>query len=88
VVVPELPRRRVEAAVELELAGLPAAAERPGLAAAALALARVLDNPRAMSPHPPAARVLARLLDELRKPAQSRRGGSKVVRAMTGKDGA
>ena len=38
---------------------------RPGLAQAALALARLLDNPRAISQQAAAAKVLATLLDKL-----------------------
>jgi hypothetical protein len=73
--------------VEAELAGLTDA--RPGLAAAALALARVMDNPRAVSSHPPAAKVLAGLLDALHKgSAQGRRGSLAVVKSMTEKGGA
>jgi len=44
----------VEAGVEAEIAEL--ADARPGLAAAALALARILDNPRAVSSQPAAPR--------------------------------
>jgi hypothetical protein len=73
---------RVEAGVEAEIAGLTEA--RPGLVQAALALARVMDNPRAVSSHPAAAKVLAGLLDTLRKgAARGRRGGLAVVRALT-----
>lgn len=79
----------VEAAIGQETEGLPLAAARPALVETALALARnVLDNPRAVSSHAAAARVLARLLDELRKGAGRGRGGLKVVRAMTDKGGA
>jgi hypothetical protein len=44
----------------------PGATDRPGVAQTALALARILDNPRAVSSQPPAAKVLAALLDKLR----------------------
>jgi hypothetical protein len=73
--------------VGLELGGLPAAEARPGLAAAALAMGRILDNPRVPSAKPGAARQLGRLLDELRKPVPGGRGGLKLVRAMTDKGG-
>ena len=43
----------VEAAVEAEMAGLTDA--RPGLAQTALALARILDNPKAINQQPAAA---------------------------------
>jgi hypothetical protein len=52
------------------------------IAAAALALARVLDG-RAVSSHPSAARVLTKLLDELRKPVPGRKGALKLVRQMS-----
>jgi len=62
---------------------------RPGLAQAALALGRLIDNPRALSSHPPAARVLAVPLDKLRSTSvQGRRGRLEVVRTLTEKDGA
>lgn len=80
---PGPPQRRVEAAVELELADLPAAAEQPGLAAAAMALAKVMDG-YAQTAKPSAARVLVRILDDLHAAsARDRRGSLKVVRAMT-----
>jgi len=73
---------RVEAGVQAELAGL--AQSRPGLAAAALALARILDNPRAVSSQPAAAKTLVVLLDRLFSASpRSRRGGLAVVRTMT-----
>jgi hypothetical protein len=57
-----------------------------GLAAAALALARVLDNPKAVSTQPAAAKVLATTLDKLRsESARGRRGSLSVVREMTGR---
>jgi hypothetical protein len=77
----------VEAGVAVEIDGL-AAQARPGLAQAALALARVLDNPRAVNQHAPAAKVLSVLLDKLRAAsAGGRRGGLALVRTMTEKGG-
>jgi hypothetical protein len=74
----------VESGVEAELAGLTEA--RPGLAQAALALARILDNPKAVNQQPAAAKTLASLLDKLRTAgAQRRRGNLAVVRALTEK---
>lgn len=61
----------VESAVSLEIEQL-VAHPRPGLEAAALALARVLDNPKATSTKPAAAAKLAHLLDTLRKSSVSR----------------
>jgi hypothetical protein len=77
----------VESGVMAEIDGL-AAQARPGLAQVALAVARVLDNPRAVNQHA-AAKVLSVLLDKLRSvSARGRRGGLAVVRTMTEKGGA
>lgn len=58
--------------------------QRPGLAAAAVALAEILDNPKAVSSQPAAAKVLATLLEQLRSAsARGRRGNLAVVRAMS-----
>jgi hypothetical protein len=77
----------VEAGVEAEIAGL--AEARPGLAQAALSLARLLDNPKAINQKPAAAKVLASLLDKLASAsARGRRGNLAVVRTMTEKGGA
>ena len=57
---------------------------RPGLAAAAVALAEILDNPRAVSSQPAAAKVLVALLEKLRSPSARGRGGNMaVVRSLT-----
>jgi hypothetical protein len=57
---------------------------RSGLAQAMLAMARILDNPKAVSSQPAAAKVLATLLDKLRSAsARGSRGGLAVVRTMT-----
>jgi hypothetical protein len=71
----------VESGVEAEIAG--PAESRPGLAAAALALARILDNPKAVSSQPAAAKVLAGLLRTAS--AHGRRGHLALVRTMTEK---
>jgi hypothetical protein len=55
----------VESGVGSEITDL-AAEVRPGLAQAALALARILDNPKAVNQQPVAAKALATLLDKLR----------------------
>jgi hypothetical protein len=59
------------------MAGL--AEARPGLAEAALALARVLDNPRAVNQKAPPAKVLVTLLDKLRAAGGQRRRGRLAV---------
>jgi hypothetical protein len=73
----------VESGVQEEIAG--SAEARPGLAATALALARIMDNPRAVGQQPAAARQLTSLLEKLRSASPARRGGLAVVRTMTRK---
>jgi hypothetical protein len=74
----------VESAVEAELGGLASAELRPGLVQIALAMARILDNPRAPSAQPAAAKVLVSVMDTLHKgSAQGRRGNLAVVKSMT-----
>jgi hypothetical protein len=47
-------------------------------------MVRVLDNPRAVSSHPPAAKVLTAVLDKLScTSAQNRRGRLALVRKLT-----
>jgi hypothetical protein len=78
----------VEAAVNDEIGGL-AADARPGLAQTALALARIMDNPKAVNQQPAAAKVLAALLEKLHSAsARGRRGSLSVVRSMTKEGGA
>lgn len=73
----------VEAAVQVEIEGLQQTLDRPGLAQTALAMARILDDPRARSQQPAAAANLANLLDKLRKGADARKSKLASVRAMT-----
>ena len=76
----------VEAAVAEEIGAL-GDHNRPGLEAAAMALARLMDNPRAVSTQPAAAKVLGALLEKLRSAsARGRRGNLAVVRAMASRD--
>jgi hypothetical protein len=65
-----------------ELGAAPAAAQRPGLAAAALALAAILDDSKHVPTQPAAARQLVAILSTLSKRAQ-RRGKLAVVKSMT-----
>jgi hypothetical protein len=77
---------RVEAGVAAEIEGL--GAVRPGVAATALALARLMDGP-AQTAKPAAAKVLASLLDRLRQAsAHGRRGNLALVRQMSEKGNA
>ena len=73
----------VEAGVQAEIEGLQQTLDRPGIAQTALALARILDDPRAKSQQPAAAANLANLLDKLRKGADARKSKLATVRAMT-----
>lgn len=75
----------VESAVRLELVDVVQTGSRPALVATAVALARVLDNPRAMSVQPAAARQLKAILEDLRNGSDVRgRSRLSVVRALTG----
>lgn len=56
---------------------------RPGLAAGALAMAKILDDPCAVPQHPAAAGRLFDVLDELHRCAPRRGGKLAVVRRMT-----
>jgi hypothetical protein len=87
VAVPTFDPGPVESGVTAEIAGLTEA--RPGLAQMALALARIMDDPKAVNQKAAAAKVLVALLDKLRSAsAQRHRGGLRAVRSMTEKDGA
>ena len=52
----------------------------------ALALARIMDNPKAVSQQPAAAKALATMLNQLHTAAaRGRRGNLALVRSMTEK---
>jgi hypothetical protein len=69
--------------VQGEVAGLAAAELQPVLAAAAVAMGRLLDG-RAQSAKPSAAKQLVALLDELHRASARRgRGGLRAVRELT-----
>jgi hypothetical protein len=72
----------VVAAVRAELATAPAAIERPGLTATALALAAILDDRQHVATQPAAARQLVAILGILSKRAH-RHGRLAVVKSMT-----
>ena len=72
-----------EAAVLEELASLTSAETRKGAAAAALAMARLLDNPVALAQQPAAAAKLTTILEDLRKGSARKRGRLASVQAMT-----
>lgn len=76
----------VEIGVTEEIDGL-ASQARPGLAAAALCIARLMDNPRAINQQPAAAKVLISMLEKLRSASPAGRRGLAVVREMTKKGG-
>jgi hypothetical protein len=73
----------VETGVAAELGTLHAASDRPGLAQTALALARLMDDSRAVNQALAAARVLGSLLDKLRSAsARGQRGPLAIMREM------
>lgn len=76
------PSTAVREAIQAQLDELGVAESRPGLAAIALKLAELLDNPLALPQHPAAAGRLVELLGRLSKERQ-RRGNLAAVRAMT-----
>jgi hypothetical protein len=65
----------VEAAIRQEIEGLPLAAARPALVETAVTMAKILDNPRAVSQQPAAAGKLADIMDRLHNGSVARRGG-------------
>ena len=76
----------VVAAVQAQLDDLGTAEHRPGLAAIAVKLAELLDNPLALPQHPAAAGRLVELLVKLTR--EQRRGGRlAAVRDMTSHSG-
>jgi hypothetical protein len=76
----------VEAGALAELEVLTTAAKRPGLAAGALAMARLMDSPTNTAQWPAAQARLQAALSELRKGADSRTSWLTSVRAMTPRD--
>jgi hypothetical protein len=57
---------------------------RPALVQTALALARIMDNPKATNQQPAAAKVPAAMLEKLHSAsARGRRGNLSVVKSMT-----
>jgi hypothetical protein len=56
---------------------------RPGLVAVAIAMAAVLDNPKAVSSQPPAAGRLVQVLEKLRSSSPGHHGNLRLVREMT-----
>jgi hypothetical protein len=73
----------VELGVEAEIAGLAQTETRPGLAQAALELARVMDNPRALGQKAAASKALAEILGVLHKGTDVRKSRLASVRAMS-----
>jgi hypothetical protein len=73
----------VELGVEAEIAGLAQTEARPGLAQAALELARVMDNPRALGQKAAASKALAEILGVLHKGVDARKSRLASVRAMS-----
>jgi hypothetical protein len=82
-VLPDTGPGPVEVAARGQLEGLSRAQSEPAIAAAVLALARLLDSARTPSAHPAAARQMAVLLDGLAKGSDRRKSGLAAVREMT-----
>lgn len=72
-----------ELAVIAELATLTSAETRKAAAAGALAMARILDNPNAISQQPQAMARLMAVMDALRQGAGRRKGRLASVQAIT-----
>jgi hypothetical protein len=79
---PEREPGPTESAVLAEIEGLSTADSRPGVVALALAHARVLDDPVAVSQHASNGRQLRETLDALRKGADARGGRLASVRQI------
>lgn len=77
------PVESVEADVKAELDKLAASVDRTGVAAVAVSMARILDNPVAIAQHPAAAARLMESLDKLRKGGRRARGKLAAVKDMT-----
>lgn len=71
----------VETAVQAEIDAL--GSDRGGLKAAAVALAKILDNPKAVSTQPAAAAKLADMLETLRRNTDGKKSKLAAVRSMT-----
>jgi hypothetical protein len=71
----------VEAAVQAEIDAL--GSDRGGLKATVVALARILDNPKAVSTQPAAAAKLADMLETLRKSSDVKKSKLASIRSMT-----
>lgn len=78
------PAGSVVAEVQREIDGLASADAHPGLVAAALRMAFVLDTPEAVTQWPQATSRLADLLETLGKGGTKKRGRLAAVRDMTG----
>lgn len=72
-----------EQAVLDELSSLTSAETRKGAVQAALAMARILDNPVALAQQKGAADSMVRILEDLRKGSARRKGRLASVQAMT-----
>lgn len=76
-----------EQAVLEELATLTSAETRKGVAAGALTMARILDNPLALAQQPSAFAKLQTALEDLRKGSARRKGRLASVQSMVSKSG-
>ena len=74
----------VSQAVAREIEGLAGVDTKPGLVAAAMAMARLLDNPVAIAQHPTAVARLMDVMTDLRKGGKKDRGKLAAARDMIG----
>ena len=74
----------VQDAVRAELAPLPVTVTRPALVAAAMAMAKILDDPAQAPHHPAAGRALSELLGRLH--SNVRRGDTKLAALRAERD--
>lgn len=73
----------VESGVAAEIRDLQQTSDRPGLAAMALSLAQLMDDPAAKTKRPEAAAKLGEILEKLRKGADAKKSKLAAVRSMT-----
>lgn len=82
------PEKLVETLVTKELDLVKAGAElMPGIAATALAMARILDDPTSVPQHPGAARQLLTLMQVIRRAAENKRPQSRLAGHRVGPRG-
>lgn len=69
--------------MQAEIEGLQQTSDRPGLAAMAISLAQLMDDPVSKTKRPEAAAKLSELLEKLRKGSDAKKSKLAGVRQMT-----